>query len=222
MYGECRNFLIRRDFTSNGARLRKRFMGLGIFMLVLSPFLLIFMLCYFFLRNAEQFYHEPSTAGSRRWSNLAKWTFREFNEVCSCVLILPFLWWNLNYFSVDSHYAPIMLTWLRILLPQLEHMFRHRMNASYKHAVEYLKQFPSPIISMIAKFVSFVAGAFAAVLILIALIDESLVEGHVRCFRRTYFVEISIIVLQCIEEYLATCIFQVYSYWCLICVGDNR
>jgi autophagy-related protein 9 len=96
MYGECRNFLIRRDFTSNGARLRKRFMGLGVFMLVLSPFLLIFMLCYFFLRNAEQFYHEPSTAGSRRWSNLAKWTFREFNEVCSCVLILPFLWWNLN------------------------------------------------------------------------------------------------------------------------------
>jgi autophagy-related protein 9 len=86
------------------------------------------------------------------------------------------------------------------------------MNASYKHAVEYLKQFPSPIISMIAKFVSFVAGAFAAVLILIALIDESLVEGHVRCFRRTYFVEISIIVLQCIGEYLATYIFQVYSY----------
>ncbi len=96
---------------------------------------------------------------------------------------------------MDSQYAPIMLTWLRILLPQLEHMFRHRLNASYKHAVEYLKQFLSPIISMVAKFVSFVAGAFPAVLILIALIDESLVEGHVRCFRHTYFVEISIIVL---------------------------
>ncbi len=65
---------------------------------------------------------------------------------------------------------------------------------------------------MIAKFVSFVAGAFAAVLILIALIDESLVEGHVRCFRHTYFVEISIIVLQFIGEYLAKCIFQMYSY----------
>ncbi|CAM6017248.1 unnamed protein product [Sphagnum balticum] len=152
-----RNFLIRRDFTSNGARLRKRFMGLGIFMLVLSPFLLIFMLCYFFLRNAEQFYHEPSTAGSRRWSNLARWTFREFNE--------------------------------------LEHMFRHRLNASYKHAVEYLKQFPSPIISMIAKFVSFVAGAFAAVLILIALIDESLVEGHIGNRNLIWYTAISATIL---------------------------
>jgi hypothetical protein len=75
------NFLIRRDFSSNPARLRKRLMAVGLCMLMLSPFLTIFMLMYFFLRNAEQFYHQPSAAGSRRWSNLAKWTFREFNEV---------------------------------------------------------------------------------------------------------------------------------------------
>lgn len=58
-------------------------------------------------------------------------------------------------------------------------MFKHRLNSSYKHAVEYVKQFPSPIISMIAKLVSYVAGAFAAVILLISLIDESLLEGHV-------------------------------------------
>lgn len=77
----CSNFLIRRDFSSNPARLRKRLMAVGLCMLMLSPFLIIFMLMYFFLRNAEQFYHQPSAAGSRRWSNLSKWTFREFNEV---------------------------------------------------------------------------------------------------------------------------------------------
>ena len=59
-------------------------------------------------------------------------------------------------------------------------MFKHRLNTSYRHAVEYVKQFPSPIISMIAKLVAYVTGAFAAILIGIALIDESLMEGHVR------------------------------------------
>lgn len=58
-------------------------------------------------------------------------------------------------------------------------MFKHRLYSSYKHAVEYVKQFPSPIISMIAKLVSYIVGAFAAVIILISLMDESLLEGHV-------------------------------------------
>ncbi|XP_024386902.1 autophagy-related protein 9 [Physcomitrium patens] len=135
------NFLIHRDFTTNPARLRKRLVVLGVSMLLLSPFYVIFMFFYFLLRNAESFYHNPASMSSRRWSNLAKWNFREFNE--------------------------------------LEHMFKHRLNSSYKHAVEYVKQFPSPIISMIAKLVSYVAGAFAAVILLISLIDESLLEGHI-------------------------------------------
>lgn len=49
--------------------------------LLLSPFLLAFLLIYFFLRNAEKFYHHPSTIGARRWSSLAKWRLREFNEL---------------------------------------------------------------------------------------------------------------------------------------------
>lgn len=56
-------------------------MIVGFALLLLSPFLVIFMLVYLFLRHAEQFYNHPSTASSRRWSNLAKWMFREFNEV---------------------------------------------------------------------------------------------------------------------------------------------
>lgn len=66
-----------------------------------------------------------------------------------------------------------------ILLLQVDHLFKHRINSSIVHASDYLKQFPSPIISLIAKFISFVSGGFAAVLIIIAFLDESLLEGHV-------------------------------------------
>lgn len=76
-----RNFCIRKDFVSDRNTLKKRLMVVGIAMLLLSPFLVVFMLVYLFLRHAEQFYNHPSTASSRRWSNLSKWIFREFNEV---------------------------------------------------------------------------------------------------------------------------------------------
>lgn len=61
-------------------------------------------------------------------------------------------------------------------------MFKHRINSSVVHASDYLKQFPSPIISILAKFISFVSGGFAAVLIIIAFLEESLLEGHVNIF----------------------------------------
>ncbi|GFP96828.1 autophagy-related protein 9 [Phtheirospermum japonicum] len=136
-----RNFRIRRDFVNDPNTLKKRLMIVGFALLLLSPFLVIFMLVYLFLRHAEQFYNHPSTASSRRWSNLSKWMFREFNEV--------------------------------------DHLFKHRMNSSIPHASDYLKQFPSPIISIVAKFISFVSGGFAAVLIIIAFLEESLLEGHI-------------------------------------------
>ncbi|XP_057513286.1 autophagy-related protein 9 isoform X1 [Actinidia eriantha] len=142
-----RNFCVRRDFISNPKTLKKRLMVVGLAMLLLSPFLVIFMLVYLFLRHAEQFYNHPSTASSRRWSNLSKWIFREFNEV--------------------------------------DHFFKHRINSSILHASDYLKQFPSPIITIVAKFISFVSGGFAAILIIIAFLEESLLEGHI--FGRNLF-----------------------------------
>lgn len=142
-----RNFRVRRDFVSDPNTLRKRLMIVGFALLLLSPFLVIFMLVYLFLRHAEQFYNHPSTASSRRWSNLSKWMLREFNEV--------------------------------------DHLFKHRINSSIVHASDYLKQFPSPILTIVAKFISFVSGGFAAVLIIIAFLEESLLEGHI--FGRNLF-----------------------------------
>ncbi|KVH94273.1 Autophagy-related protein 9 [Cynara cardunculus var. scolymus] len=118
-----RNFCIRKDFVRDHDTLKKRLMVVGIAMLLLSPFLVVFMLVYLFLRHAEQFYNHPSTASSRR--------------------------------------------------------------CSVTHASDYLKQFPSPILSIIAKFVSFVSGGFAAILIIIAFLEESLLEGHI--FGRNLF-----------------------------------
>ncbi|KAJ3678624.1 hypothetical protein LUZ60_002427 [Juncus effusus] len=134
-------FCVQKDFTTNPLILKRRLIIVGILMLLLSPCLVIFMLVYLFLKHAEQFYNHPSTASSRRWSNLSKWILREFNEV--------------------------------------EHLFKHRLNNSAVHATNYLKQFPSPLISIIAKFISFVSGGFAAILIIIAFLDESLLEGHI-------------------------------------------
>ncbi|XP_061358504.1 autophagy-related protein 9-like isoform X2 [Gastrolobium bilobum] len=141
------NMFDRRDFVSNPKTLQKRLVVVGLSMLLLSPFLVIFMVVYLFLRHAEQFYNHPSKASSRRWSNLSRWIFREFNEV--------------------------------------DHLFKHRINNSVLHSSDYLKQFPSPIISIIAKFISFVSGGFAAILIIIAFLEESLLEGHI--FGRNLF-----------------------------------
>ncbi|GKC92734.1 autophagy-related protein 9 [Tanacetum coccineum] len=136
-----RNFCIKRDFVGDPKTLKKRLMVVGLAMLLLSPFIVVFMLVYLFLRHAEQFYNHPSTASSRRWSNLSRWVLREYNEV--------------------------------------DHLFRHRINSSVAPASDYLKQFPSPILSIIAKFISFVSGGFTAILIIIAFLEESLLEGHI-------------------------------------------
>lgn len=140
-------FCVRKDFLTSPAVLKKRLVFVGIAMLVLSPCLVIFPLVYLILRHAEEIYNHPSTASSRRWSNLSRWIFREYNEV--------------------------------------DHFFRHRMNNSAVHSLNYLKQFPTPLISIIAKFVSFVSGGLAGALIIMGFLGESILEGHI--FGRNLF-----------------------------------
>lgn len=71
---------VRPSFADEAA-LRRRFRQAAVVNVVASPFLGVFMLLYFFLRNAERLYHHPGGAGARRWSAAARWTFREFNEL---------------------------------------------------------------------------------------------------------------------------------------------
>lgn len=58
-------------------------------------------------------YCAAGSLGSRRWSSLAKWRLREFNE--------------------------------------LPHYVQHRLDASYEAAVNYVGQFPSPMVSQVGK-----------------------------------------------------------------------
>ncbi|GLI70528.1 hypothetical protein VaNZ11_015443 [Volvox africanus] len=73
-------FRIRPGF-SDVAALKRRLRLVAAANLLLSPFLLMFLLAYFFMRNAERLYHHPAALGSRRWSGLAKWKIRELNEL---------------------------------------------------------------------------------------------------------------------------------------------
>jgi hypothetical protein len=84
--------------------------------------------------------------------------------------------------SVEAFYMQFFLSVPKTQLFtqfQVDHFFRHRMNNSAVHSLNYLKQFPTPLISIIAKFVSFVSGGLAGALIIMGFLGESILEGHV-------------------------------------------
>lgn len=65
----------------NAWTLRRRLRLAALLNLAVSPFLAVFLCIFYFLRNAEHFYHHPGSAGARRWSPLAHWLLREWNEL---------------------------------------------------------------------------------------------------------------------------------------------
>lgn len=65
---------------------------------------------------------------------------------------------------------------------QLDQGLSRRLDAASVPANEYLQQFPMPVLVMLAKLVAYVAGSFAAVLLVVAFIDESLLEAQVLSF----------------------------------------
>lgn len=54
---------------------------MGILNLLLSPFIFVFLLLYFFFKYAKEFHHDPTSLASRTFTPLARWKFREFNEL---------------------------------------------------------------------------------------------------------------------------------------------
>lgn len=61
--------------------LQKRITLMAVLNLVLSPFLGLFLLFWGVFERGQEFYKTPSKMTNRRWSHLAKWKFREFNEL---------------------------------------------------------------------------------------------------------------------------------------------
>ncbi|EPQ57867.1 APG9-domain-containing protein [Gloeophyllum trabeum ATCC 11539] len=60
---------------------------------------------------------------------------------------------------------------------ELPHIFQRRLDESYPVASMYIGQFPNEKIALIMRFVAFIAGSFAAVLILASVIDPDLFLG---------------------------------------------
>ncbi|WWD18817.1 hypothetical protein CI109_103272 [Kwoniella shandongensis] len=57
---------------------------------------------------------------------------------------------------------------------ELPHLFERRLDRSYPIAKEYIDQFPKERTALVMRFVAFVAGSFAAVLLVASLIDPDL------------------------------------------------
>eukprot|EP01083_Nonionella_stella_P039294 106874_1 len=74
-------FAISAEFLDNPDALAKRFRVVGIANLCLMPFTLLFMCVFFFLKYAEEIHSKKNVMGPRQWTPLARWKFREFNEL---------------------------------------------------------------------------------------------------------------------------------------------
>ncbi|TBU35594.1 APG9-domain-containing protein [Dichomitus squalens] len=71
---------------------------------------------------------------------------------------------------------------------ELPHLFKRRLNESYETASMYIGQFPNEKLTLIARFVSFIAGSFAAVLVLASILDPDLfVHFEITPHRTTVF-----------------------------------
>ncbi|KAL5529329.1 hypothetical protein ACEPAG_5314 [Sanghuangporus baumii] len=116
--------------------LRHRFIFMGVLNAVLAPFIVLYLLMYYFFRYFEEYHKNPSSIGSRSYTLYAKWKFREFNE--------------------------------------LPHIFSRRLDESYPAASMYIGQFPNEKVALVMRFISFVAGSFAAVLALASVLDPDL------------------------------------------------
>ena len=74
-------FTIKKAFLEDVSILQKRFRKMAVLNLIMSPFVMVFVVSYFFLQNAEHFYRHPVSVGARQWSLYARWKMREFNEL---------------------------------------------------------------------------------------------------------------------------------------------
>jgi len=113
--------------------LHRRFRLMAIINMIFGPFIVIYVLIYSFFRYFEEYHKNPSSIGSRSFTRLAQWKFREYNE--------------------------------------LPHLFQERLVSSYCLSKQYIDHFPKTKTTILAKFVSFIAGSFAGVLIVLSLYD---------------------------------------------------
>ena len=74
-------FDIRPSFYLDPASLKRRFVTCGVLHTIFMPFLLLFITLHFVLTNAYEFKTKRDYMGVKNWNLIARWIFREFNEL---------------------------------------------------------------------------------------------------------------------------------------------
>lgn len=80
--GQVRPLFLRdthRRALSEG--LRRRFVFAGIMNVFVAPFIVVYFMMHYFFRYFNEYQKNPSQIGSRQYTPLAEWKFREFNEL---------------------------------------------------------------------------------------------------------------------------------------------
>ncbi|KAJ9113885.1 hypothetical protein QFC19_000079 [Naganishia cerealis] len=70
---------------------------------------------------------------------------------------------------------------------ELPHVFERRLDESYPAAKQYVDQFPKEITAITMRFVAFISGAFAAVLLLLSVIDPVFLHFEITPDRTVLF-----------------------------------
>ncbi|KAI9495771.1 APG9-domain-containing protein [Zychaea mexicana] len=76
-----KRFLHEKNRAILAAGLRRRLVFMGWLNFIFAPFILVYLLAFFFFRYFEEYHKNPSEIGTRAFSPYAKWKFREFNEL---------------------------------------------------------------------------------------------------------------------------------------------
>ncbi|KAJ5814735.1 Autophagy-related protein 9 [Penicillium riverlandense] len=80
--GQVRTLFLKdthRRALSDG--LRRRFIFAGIMNIFVAPFIVVYFMMHYFFRYFNEFKKNPAEIGSRQYTPLAEWKFREFNEL---------------------------------------------------------------------------------------------------------------------------------------------
>lgn len=80
--GQLRSLFLKsnhRRALSDG--LRRRFIFAGIMNIFVAPFIVVYFLIHYFFTYFNEFKKNPGQIGSRQYTPLAEWKFREFNEL---------------------------------------------------------------------------------------------------------------------------------------------
>lgn len=80
--GQVRPIFLRethRRALSEG--LRRRFIFAGVMNIFTAPFIVVYFMMHYFFRYFTEYQKNPSQIGSRQYTPLAEWKFREFNEL---------------------------------------------------------------------------------------------------------------------------------------------